>query len=118
MIWTMLGTLGIVAATILAGLFADRRWGLLVRKEDLLLASGQRPLLASGAAGEAPGTALSVSIGEIERIRRKQTCPRCRVALDSAADESMHHDDGPLRVLRFTCGRCGGLRRVYVREVA
>ncbi len=118
MIWTMLGTLGIVVATIIAGLFADRRWGLLVRKEDLLLASGQRPLLASGMAGEAPATALTASIGEIERIRRKQTCPRCRIALDSAADDSMMYEDAQLRVLQFTCARCGGARSVYIREVA
>lgn len=117
MIWTMLGTLGIVAATIIAGLFADRRWRLLVRKEDLLLVSGQRPLLASGMAGEAPATALTASIGEIERIRRKQNCPRCKIALDSAADDSMTHDDAELRILRFTCARCGGVRNVYVREV-
>ncbi|CAN5920311.1 hypothetical protein BH11MYX3_BH11MYX3_21170 [soil metagenome] len=117
MIWTLLGTLAIVAATIVAGLFADRRWGLLVRKEDLLLASGQRPLLASGIAGEAPATALTASIGEIERIRRKQRCPRCRIALDSAADDSITHEDAELRVLQFTCSRCGGARSVYVREV-
>ncbi len=114
----MLGTLGIVAATILAGLFADRRWNLLPRKEDLLLASGQRPLLASGMAGESPGTALTASIGEIERIRRRQTCPRCRIALDSAADDAVVYEDTELRVLQFTCARCAGVRSIYVRETS
>jgi len=116
-VWTILGTLGIVAATIVAGVLADRRWSLLPRKENLQLASGTRPLLPGHGEGEAPVTAIAATIGEIERIRRKQKCPRCKVALDSAADETVTYDGAELRVLRFTCPRCSGLRSVYVREV-
>ncbi len=118
MIWTVLGTMGVVLATILAGLWVDRRIPLLPRKEDLQLASGQQPLLPGFGAGEAPETAIEASIGEIERIRRKQKCPRCKVALDSAADDAVDYEGTQLKILRFTCPRCHGLRSVYVREVA
>jgi hypothetical protein len=112
-IWTLLGTLGIVAASIIAGMWADRRWTLLPRKEDFQLARGEQPLLAGGSDGESPATAIHASIGDVERIRRKQTCPRCKVALDSAADDRADHEGTELRVLRFTCPRCHGLRNVY-----
>ena len=117
MIWTILGTIGVVIATVIAGMAADRRWSLLPRKEDLQLASGQRPLLAGFGQGEAPATAIAATIGEIERIRRQQKCPRCRIALDSAADETIDHEGQSLRVLNFGCARCGGIRSVFVREV-
>ncbi|MBL9018604.1 MAG: hypothetical protein JNL83_30740 [Myxococcales bacterium] len=116
MIWTVLGTIGVVIATVLAGLWVDRRIPLLPRKEDLQLAAGQQPLLPGFGAGEAPATAIEASIGEIERLRRKQRCPTCKVALDSAADDSVEHEGTHLKILRFTCPRCRGLRSVYVRE--
>ncbi|MBA3462007.1 MAG: hypothetical protein H0T46_18755 [Deltaproteobacteria bacterium] len=116
MIWTLFGTLGVVIVTVLAGMAADRRWSLLPRKENLQLAAGQRPLLTGFGAGAAPGTAIAATIGEIERIRRKQKCPRCKISLDSAAEESVEHEGQALRVLNFTCPRCGGMRSVYTRE--
>jgi hypothetical protein len=116
-IWTVFGTIGIVIMTVIAGMFADRRWSLLPRKEDLQLASGQRPLLLGSGEGEAAHSAITATIGEIERIRRKQKCPRCKIALDSAADDSAEHEGRALRVLNFTCARCGGMRSVYVHEV-
>jgi hypothetical protein len=117
-IWTVLGTLGITLATVIAGMWADRRWSLLPRKEDYQLASGTQPLLPGFTEGEAPATAIRATIGEIERIRRQQRCPRCKVALDSAADASATFEGDELRVLRFTCPRCHGLRSVYVRPVS
>ena len=118
MIWTVLGTLGIVFGTIIAGMWADRRWTLIPRSEDLQLAAGKQPLLAGHVEGDAPATAIRATIGEVERIRRKQTCPRCKVALDSAADDTVSYEDSELRVLRFTCPRCHGLRSVYVQPVS
>lgn len=117
MIWTVIGTLAVVTATIIAGMLADRRWSLLPRKEDLLLASGVRSLLPGATEGDSPATAVTATIGEIERIRRRQKCPRCQLALDSGPNESVTHDGVALCVLVFTCARCGGFRRVYVREV-
>lgn len=117
MIWTVLGTLGIVFATIIAGMWADRRWTLLPRVEDLQLASGKQHLLRGHVEGETPATAIRATIGDVERIRRKQTCPRCRVALDSAADDTSSYEGTALRVLQFTCPRCHGLRSVYVHPV-
>lgn len=117
MIWTVLGSIAIVIATIIIGVLADRRWRLIPGKEDLQLASGQRPQLPGFGEGEAPQTAISATIGEIERIRRKQKCPRCKLPLDSAADDSVTYEDAVLRVLRFTCARCSGHRSIYIREV-
>jgi hypothetical protein len=114
--WTVIGSIAIVIGTIIVGMFVDRRWSLLPRKEELQLAGGQRPLLAGQVAGEAPATAITASIGEIERLRRTQKCPRCKLALDSAADDAVSYEGHPLRVLRFTCARCSGLRSVYVKE--
>ena len=118
MIWTVLGTLGITCATIIAGMWADRRWTLIPRAEDLQLASGKQPLLPGHLEGEAPATAIHATIGDVERIRRKQTCPRCQVALDSAADAAASYEETELRVLRFTCPRCHGLRSVYIHPVS
>ena len=115
MIWTVLGTLGIVFTTIIAGMWADRRWTLIPRSEDLQLAAGKPLLLPGHVEGAAPETAVSASIGEIERIRRTQKCPRCKIALDSAADDSVTYEATELRVLRFTCPRCHGLRSVYIQ---
>jgi phage FluMu protein Com len=117
-IWTVLGTLGIVFATMVAGLWADRRWTLLPRREDLQLGSGMPHLLPGHVDGEAPATAVAASVGEIERIRRKQRCPRCKVALDSAADDTVIYEGTELRVLQFTCPRCHGLRSVYIHPVS
>jgi phage FluMu protein Com len=116
LIWTVIGSIGIVVATVVAGMLVDRRWSLLPRKEELQLAAGQRPLLPGHGEGEAPATAIAASIGEIERLRRKQKCPRCKLDLDSAADDAVTYDGHPLRVLRFACPRCAGIRSVYVRE--
>ena len=118
MIWTVLGTLGIVFATIIAGMWADRRWTLFPRAEDLQLASGKQPLLPGYVEGEAPATAVRATIGDVERIRRRQTCPRCKLALDSAADDTATHAGTELRVLRFTCPRCHGQRSVYIDPVS
>ncbi len=117
MIWTVLGTLGIVAASIIAGMWADRRWTLLPGKEHYQLARGEQPRLPGHVAGGEPATAIAASIGDIERLRRIQKCPRCKVALDSAADDTATFEGDVLRILRFTCPRCHGMRSVHVREV-
>jgi phage FluMu protein Com len=117
-IWTVLGTLGIAFATIVAGMWADRRWTLIPRSEDLQLAAGKPLLLPGHVEGDAPATAIRATIGEVELIRRKQACPRCKVALDSAADDTVVYEATELRVLRFTCPRCHGLRSLYIQEAS
>jgi hypothetical protein len=110
-IWTVLGTVGVVGVTVVAGVLADRRWHLLPRKERL--SAPRRPLLPRHPAGEAPSTALRVTVGEIEQLRRTQRC--CRGVMESIADDEVHYEQQVLRILRFRCARCQTTRSVYVR---
>ncbi|MDQ3340960.1 MAG: hypothetical protein M4D80_37865, partial [Myxococcota bacterium] len=93
---TIIGTLLIVLATIGVGLLADRKWGVLPRKEKLL-AAGRRPQLPGHAPGEAPATAIDVSAGELEKLRRKK-CDACRGETDALADDHVTYDGHDLLV--------------------
>ncbi len=116
MIWTVLGTIGIALATVILGVLADRRWSLLPRKETLIAAGKPRPLLPGHGPGEAAATAIVGSPGDIERLRRKQRCPRCRTEMNAIADDRVTFDDHELLVLRFACPKCSAERSVYVRR--
>lgn len=106
--WTVIGTIAIVAATMGLGVAIERRWG------PRRLAEGARAKLLHGP-GDAPETAIRASAGEIELLRR-QKCPRCRKPLDVGAEDRVTFGDGELLVLRFVCLRCGTVRSVYVTE--
>ena len=110
---TIIGTLLIVLATIGVGLLVDRKWSILPRKERLLEA-GRRPQLPGHAPGEAPATALELSPGELETLRRKR-CDACRGETDALADDHVTYDDHDLRVVHSRCRRCGKARSTYVR---
>ena len=113
MIWTILGTIGVVVATVIAGLLADRRWGLLPRKERL--APPPRPALPAHAAGEAPATAIPATPAEIELLRRSQRC--CRAVMDSLTDDEVAFGGGMLAILHVRCARCGNARSIYVQRL-
>jgi hypothetical protein len=113
--WSVLATLGVIAATVLAGLVADRRWGVLgvlPRTDRLLAATAPRALPAHGP-GEAPASALTVSPDELEQLRREQRCA-CTSPMDAVADAEVTYDGRTLLVLRFACARCASARRIYV----
>lgn len=116
MIWTVLGTIGVVAATVIAGLLADRKWGLLPRKERL--APPPRAGPPAHAAGEAPATAIRVSAAQPDRIdtlRRTQRC--CGEAMEPCADDEVAFGGAVLGILRFRCARCETSRSVYVQRL-
>jgi hypothetical protein len=110
---TIIGTLLIVLATIGVGLLVDRKWGVIPRREKLLEAA-RRPKLPGHAPGEAPATALEVSAGELEKLRRKK-CDACRGETDALADDHVTYDGRDLLVLHSRCKRCGRSRSTYVR---
>ena len=120
MIWTVLGTIGIVLATVIAGLVADRKWDLLPRKERL--APPPRPALPAHEAGEAPATAIRVSRAEeVEKIaelrRTARCCDEVTEAMESLDDDEVAFGGGVLGILRFRCARCASTKSVYVQRL-
>ena len=115
MIWIVLGTIGIVAATVVAGVLVDRKWGILPRPKDLLEAGKPQRALPGHAPGESPATAISASPMQIEKLRRSQRCRTCKGPLDVLADDTVTYDERELLVLQFHCPRCKAKTFVYVR---
>lgn len=113
MIWTVLGTIGVVIATVIAGLAADRKWGLVPRKERL--APAQRAAPPAHAEGEAPATAIPVTPAEITALRSRQRC--CRAVMDSLADDEIAFGGGMLGILHFRCAGCSSTTSVYVQRL-
>ena len=110
---TIIGTILIVLATIGVGVLVDRKWSIIPRKEKLL-AAGRRGLKLPGyVAGEAPATAIDVSAGELEKLRRKK-CEVCGGATDALADDTVTYDGRSLLVVHARCGRCDHSRTTYV----
>jgi len=112
-IWTVLATIGIVAVTVVAGVLADRRWGLVPRKERL--APPPRPPLPVHRAGEAPGTAIRILAANVAELRRTQRC--CREVMDALPDDEVAFDGQALGILRFRCPRCARTRSLYVQRL-
>lgn len=104
--WTVLGTIGIVLATIVLGLLADKKWGLLPSAKKLREASAPKQLPAH-APGGAPSTALSAPPKALR-------CPRCKAAMERTREEIVTYDGRALRVLAFCCPRCAHTGSVYV----
>jgi RNase P subunit RPR2 len=115
----ILGTLGIVATTIVIGLWVDRRYPLLPSRKSLeSAAERERKQLVMHAAGEAPGTALRVHDAQIAKLRTNQRCLACRAVMATDTDDHVRFDDHELLVLRFTCGGCNTGRALYIRRLA
>jgi phage FluMu protein Com len=112
----ILGTIGIVLATIVTGLLVDRRWSLLPRTDELLAAGKPRPLLPGHGAGESAGTAIAASPGDLLTLRRKQRCPRCKAEMTATADDRATYDHQDLLVLTFACPRCQTVKNIYIME--
>ncbi|HEX2692300.1 MAG TPA: hypothetical protein VHN14_37085 [Kofleriaceae bacterium] len=106
MIWTVLGTLGIVAAVIGAGMLADRRFGILPRPRELREASAPGPLLPPHAPGEAPATALAAPPPVVR-------CRACRRTTVPDGDSRATYGDRALVVRRYRCPRCAAITTIY-----
>ena len=105
MIWTVLGTLGIIAAVIAAGVLADRRFGLLPRPRQLL-ASGRPGWKPPHAPGEAPETALAAA-------PRTVRCRACHRQTVPDGDSRATYGDRELVVRRYRCPRCAAITTIY-----
>jgi hypothetical protein len=108
----IIGTILIVLATVGIGLLIDRKWGVIPRREKLL-EGGRRFKLPGHTAGEAPGTAIDVTAGELEKLRRKK-CDVCRGETDALADDRVMFDGRELVVVHARCRRCDRIRATYV----
>ncbi len=111
----VLGTLAIVGVTVVVGMFVDRRFALLPRREALEAA--KRPALPGHLAGEAPSTAIRAREAQLAKLRTGQRCPSCRSEMTALPDDVVRYDNRDLYLLRFTCPRCRIDRSLYVHPV-
>jgi hypothetical protein len=106
-IWTVLGTIAIIGATIAIGVVIDRKVGILPRRE-LLLADGKPRLkLPPHAPGAAPETALATPPGEV-------ACSACEAATRLEGDSPVAYDGRALTARRYRCTRCAATTTIYV----
>jgi hypothetical protein len=109
---TILGTILIALATMGIGVLVDRKWSILPRKERMLAAK-PLPALPGHVAGAAAATAIDVTAGELETLRRAR-CHACRGDTDTLADDRITYDGRDLLVVHVKCRRCSVMHRTYV----
>jgi hypothetical protein len=106
MIWTVVGTLGIIAAAIAAGVALDRKIGILPRPRELREAGRPGWRLPVHAPGAAPETALAAPADHVR-------CRACgRQALPDSEDRATY-GDRELVVRRYRCRRCAAITASY-----
>jgi hypothetical protein len=111
MIWTVLGTLGIVGAVIAAGMLADRKFGLLPRPRELLAAGKPGLPRSPHAPGEAPETALAAPPPTVR-------CRACRFQALPDGDSRATYGDRELVGRRYRCPRCAAITTIYATATA
>ena len=111
MIGVIAGTLAIVAITIVFGLWATKKKGIVPTKQELL--DAQKPKPPRYAAGEAPSTAIRAGAEQLERLRTSQRCKTCRATMTVASEDTVRYGDGDLLVLDLHC-TCGARRGLYI----
>ncbi|MDX2088103.1 MAG: hypothetical protein SFX73_09640 [Kofleriaceae bacterium] len=109
-----MGSIVVVLVTVVLGLLADRKWGLLPDPKRLKEAGTSRRLPPPHAPGEAPASALDLSPGDRERLIARMKCTACKVTMSLSGEDAIRYDQRDLRVLRFACSGCGATRSVYV----
>lgn len=107
MLWIVIGTIAFVIVSITAGLYLDRRFGLLPRRDKL---QAPKPALPAHADGEAPATAIYAT--SLEPLRER-ACRTCKTSMEATTD-TVRYEGRALTVLAFTCPRCGAHDRIYV----
>ena len=108
MIWTVLGTLGIVGVVIAAGVLVDRRFGLLPRPRELRDAGKPGLKLPPHAPGAAPETALATPPGTVR-------CDACRRATQLQDESRATYDAHELVIRHYRCPRCEAITTIYCR---
>jgi hypothetical protein len=106
MLWTVLGTLAVVAVVIVAGVVVDRRFGILPRPRALREAGkpGLKP--PAYGPGEAPETAL-------DDPPRDPRCGRCRGETRLDRESRATYGDRELVIRRYRCLRCNSVAAIY-----
>lgn len=112
MIWIVLGTLGIVAAVVAAGVLIDRRFALLPRPRELLEAGKPGMKLPPHAPGEAPETALATPPDKV----RCRACRREALPDSEGGEDRVTYGDRELVVRHYRCPRCAAITTVYTTE--
>ena len=109
----IVGTCAIVAVVVALGVFADKRFAIVPRREVL------HPRPPAPAAGEAPALAIRAKPAQLATLRTTQRCEGCRAALEAnGPDDAIRYNDRGLAVLHFTCPSCGRKRSLYVEPTA
>lgn len=111
----VVGTLAIVAITLVLGLWLNRRVPLLPAPGDFETDHERaRKQRVTHGAGEAPATALRVRGTQLERLRASQRCASCRAPIANEADDEVQFGGATLLVLHFTCPSCARRRALYI----
>ena len=107
----ILGTVGLVAAFVVVGLWIDKKVSILPRVEELQEAA--RPKLPGGdhEAGLAPQTALHSDPAQIARVIARQRC--CKAAMIEDGRDDVRYGDKQLVAVRLHCGECSAIRHLY-----
>jgi hypothetical protein len=105
-LWMVLGTLGVVAAVIAAGVLVDRRFGILPRPRELREADKPGLKLPPHAPGEAPETAL-------DEPPRAVRCRECRRTMRLEGESRATYGDRELVIRRYRCARCEATTAIY-----
>lgn len=114
--WVVIGTIAIVVSSIVAGLYLDRRFGILPRREQLQPGTPKHALPGHGE-GAAPATAIYATAAQLERLHQRD-CPSCSAHMTAGTDDAVQYAGRELRVLGFTCAACGTKDRVYVEPAS
>jgi hypothetical protein len=109
----VIGTLAIVAATIVLRLIVDRKTGLVPRPQRDEPAAAQRRV----APGETPATAIRAGDTQLQRLRVGQRCATCRTELVAEPDDSARYEGTVIMLVRLRCPGCSGRRTIYVHAV-
>jgi hypothetical protein len=115
MVGTVIGTIAIVAVTIVLGVVVDRRGKLVPRPEELRDAA--RPPAARLAPGETAATAIRAGAIQLMRLRASQRCSACRSALVADPDDTASYEGAELLLLRFGCASCATRRTIYIDRI-
>ena len=110
----VVGTIAVVALTVVAGMWLTRKRGLLPKPEELAPPPKPRP---RHAAGEAPATAIRAGAAQLERLRTSQRCTACRAIMTVAGEDHVRYDDRDMLVIELRCEPCATRRPLYVVPV-
>lgn len=111
----IVGTLAIVAITIVLGLWLNRRVPILPAPDDFETDKERaRKQRTTHGAGEAPSTALRLHDPQVAKLRTSQRCAACRASMRNEVDDHVRYGDDDLLVLQFTCTDCASKRSLYI----